>query len=159
MSEEKYEIHVSNFVKGESYTGKCGVGESDSIWIMGREFANILMPLGICDSIWNDREHHSNFPSQLLAFFKGSMIHHDKIMQNEDLIVFTEKPTITKGSYTEAQHQTGVSMCRRLRVSWIIFQNLSTCILSMILHSNTTIWYLLYSLLVYKDSGVFKEFM
>lgn len=66
------------------------------------------------------------------------MIYNDKIMENEDLIVFTEKPVITKGSDTEAQHQTGVSMCRRLRVSWIIFQNLSTCILSVILHSNTT---------------------
>lgn len=69
------------------------------------------------------------------------MIHHDKIMLKEDLIVFAEKPTIIKGSDAEAQHQTGVSMCRRLKVSWITFQNLKTCILSVIftLKHNTLI--------------------
>lgn len=74
---------------------------------MGREFANIRMSLGMCDGVQNDREDHSNFPSQLLGFFfKGSTIHHDKIMQKEDLIVVMEK-LIMKGYRRPAQNGNG----------------------------------------------------
>lgn len=88
---------------------------------MGHEFANILMPLGMCTVYEMIENIILIFQANCLFFFKGSMIHHDKIMQKEDLIVFTEKPLITKGSDTEAQHQTGVSMCCRLKVSWVHF--------------------------------------